>query len=189
MPEHERDDLAAVAQSCLDALTRAAHDKKSPLRWPVLISAGVNEGAEGRVVVLRGFDRTRRRVEIWTDRRSGKVMELRSDPFVSLLFFERAKMIQMRAKGRAEIVTDGEGWEKAFERANHASLDDYTTTSAPGDALNEADISRQISLAQETFTQILIEIDRIDWLHLSRDGHRRAFLDWRPDSDHSWRIP
>lgn len=141
------------------------------------------------MVVLRGFDRPSRTAEIWTDRRSEKVGELAADHRAGLLFFDRSRMVQMRASGTATIVTDGDGWQDAFERAGQAGLDDYTTRLSPGAELCEGEITRQISLARETFTQILVPIDQIDWLCLSREGHRRAHIDWRDGKDHSWRVP
>ena len=189
MPEPEARSLDEIAGSCLDALVRGAHDKRSPLRWPVLMTAGLSGGGAGRMVVLRGFERASRTVEIWTDRRSDKVGELAADPRAVLLFFDRSRMIQMRASGIATLVTEGDGWQAALSRAGQTGLDDYTTAEPPRSELGEGEITRQISLARETFTQILLPIDQIDWLHLSRDGHRRAHIDWRDGKAHSWRVP
>lgn len=189
MPEAVAKSLDLVAASCLDALARAAHDKRSPLRWPVLVTAGLRGGGAGRMVVLRGFKRPSRTVEIWTDRRSDKVGELAADPRAVLLFFDRSRMIQMRASGIATLVTEGDGWQAALSRAGQTGLDDYTTAEPPGAELSDGEVTRQISLARETFTQILLAIDQIDWLHLSGDGHRRAHIDWRDGKVNSWRVP
>ncbi|MEM1149411.1 MAG: pyridoxamine 5'-phosphate oxidase family protein [Pseudomonadota bacterium] len=189
MPDPEADGLVKVSNACHDAFVRAANDKRSQLRWPLLVTRGVESGAEGRIVVLRRYDRATRTIEIWTDRRSRKVAELSADPNTSLVFFDRSKMVQMRANGVARIVFEGQEWEDAFARAGQASLDDYTTELAPGAELAETEITRQVSLAREMFTQILIRVDTIDWLSLSRDGHRRALIDWRDEGTHSWRVP
>ncbi|MEM9738952.1 MAG: pyridoxamine 5'-phosphate oxidase family protein [Pseudomonadota bacterium] len=181
--------LEEIGRSCLDALSRAALDKRSPHRWPVLITGGMDGGGQGRIVVLRRFDRVRRQAEIWTDRRSAKVAELTKQPKATLLFFDKSKMIQMRAMGTVEIVISGDTWETRLEQAGRAGLDDYTTTLAPGSPLGDGEITRQISLERETFTLVRVSIDQLDWLHLSRDGHRRALLDWRSGAEHMWQVP
>jgi len=189
MPDGKLESLEEVERTCLDALTRAALDKKSPMRWPTLVTAGLDRGAEAGIVVLRAFDREGRRASIWTDGRSAKVSELQADPSVTLLFFDKSKMMQMRARGTAEILTDGESWETAFAAAKSASLDDYTTKRPPGAPLSEEGITRELDLASDTFTLIRVALHQIDWLSLSRSGHQRALLDWQESASHSWRVP
>lgn len=190
MPEGALGSLDAVEAACLDALVRAAHDKRSPLRWPVLATARPeNAGASARIVVLRGFQRSSRTAEFWTDRRSDKVAELDSCPRATLHFFDRSRMVQMRARGPAQTVTSGADWENAFARARQAGLDDYTTQAAPGAPLGEAGLTRQLDLGEENFTLLKVSIETLDWLSLSREGHARALLDWRAGASHSWRVP
>jgi len=190
MPDAAPASLDAVEAACLDALVRAAHDKRSPLRWPVLATARPeNAGASARIVVLRSFQRSTRTAELWTDRRSDKVSELDTCPLATLHFFDRSRMVQMRARGPAQTVTGGDDWAKALARARQAGLDDYTTQAAPGTPLGEAGITRQLDLAEENFTLLQVSIETLDWLSLSREGHARAFLDWREGAAHSWRVP
>jgi len=158
MPDAAPASLESVEVACLDALVRAAHDKRSPLRWPVLATARPeNAGASARIVVLRDFQRSSRTAEFWTDRRSAKVAELDSCPRATLHFFDRSRMVQMRARGPAQTVTGGDDWTRA--------------------------------LAEENFTLLQVSIETLDWLSLSREGHARAFLDWREGAAHSWRVP
>ncbi|MEM1105462.1 MAG: pyridoxamine 5'-phosphate oxidase family protein [Pseudomonadota bacterium] len=181
--------LEAVEEACLSALTRAVHDKRSPLKWPVMATSSGAGGADARIVVLRGFDRAARRAEVWSDRRSQKVSDLTANPDAALLFFDRSKMVQIRARGRAQLLSSGAHWEAAFARASNAKLDDYTTQAAPGAALTGDEVVHDERLAAANFTVIQISVETADWLQLSREGHRRALLDWRNGAAHSWRVP
>lgn len=184
--------LPSIEDWCLGQLARGALDRKSPFRWPVLASAGQGGGARARILVLRGFDRASRCFELWTDARSDKVGELRADPRCELFFFDASRMVQLRATCRAQLVSEGAGWEASFERACQAGLSDYSSALAPGSPINAPEAERDTSLAREHFLRLDLQLDRIDALLLSRDGHRRAVIDWTGATEHvpsrSWRV-
>lgn len=170
-------DLSDPARAVLDLLTRAAHDRKSPLRWPVLATRGAAyPGA--RMLVVRGFDREALDVELHTDARSAKLEELTADPACALLFFDKGSMVQLRVDGRAHIPTGAEA-DAAYARAPESSRSDYTGL-APGDD-PDAPVSPMGEDPRANFAAIRIRIARADLLVISRSGHMRRFVDFTCD--------
>lgn len=167
-------DLADPARAVLDLLTRAAHDRKSPLRWPVLATRGdAYPGA--RMLVVRAFDRAALEIELHTDARSAKRDELNREPACALLFFDKASMVQLRIDGQAQVL-QGAAAAAAFARAPEGSLGDYRGR-APGDN-PDAPRSDPSDDAAANFAAIRIRIERADLLVIARDGHGRRFVDF-----------
>lgn len=167
-------DLPDPAAAVLDILTRAANEKKSPWRWPVLVTRG--EAYPGaRMLVVRHFDRSALEIELHTDARSAKITELQRDPACALLFFDKASMVQLRIDGRAAVLTGADA-EAAYSRAPKGSLSDYTGL-APGDD-PDAPASENRDEPRENFAALRIRIEWADLLKISRNGHDRRFVDF-----------
>ncbi|XBQ17124.1 MAG: pyridoxamine 5'-phosphate oxidase family protein [Oceanicaulis sp.] len=171
-------DFGDPAKTVLDLLTRAANDRRSPLRWPVLATRGDDDGWPGaRMLVVRAFDRTTLQIELHTDRRSAKCAALQTDPACALLFFDKGAMVQLRVDGRARVHAGGDpAADAAFARAPEGSLDDYR--GPPPGAAPDAPGSDD---ARANFAAIRISLERADLLKISRDGHQRAFIDFRSE--------
>lgn len=178
MPEQLFQTLDDVEDWCLGQLARAAHDRKSPFRWPVLATASPEGGAGARILVLRDFDRDTPSFEVWSDGRSDKVAALQADPSCELHFFDAGRMVQLRAACSARLVRSGRGWEASFSRARQAGLSDYASLMAPGEVIDTPEAERDPSLAERHFVRIELRLKSLDALCLSREGHRRARLDW-----------
>lgn len=91
-------DLGATWNMAWDQWDRGATDRDAAARHPVLATAGLAGGAEARTVVLRDVDRGARRLTVFTDAASGKVAELAADPKATLLVWDAANGLQMRAR-------------------------------------------------------------------------------------------
>ncbi|MEQ8406618.1 MAG: pyridoxamine 5'-phosphate oxidase family protein [Oceanicaulis sp.] len=175
-------DLTDPPRAVLDILSRAANEKKSPWRWPVLVTRG--EAYPGaRMLVVRAFDRAGPSLELHTDARSAKTGELARDPACALLFFDKGSMVQLRVDGRAGVLT-GEAAREAFDRAPEGSLTDYQGL-APGDD-PDAPESRDSADARANFAALHIRIERADLLVIGREGHERRFVDFTADPA-AWR--
>lgn len=167
-------DLTDPPRAVLDRLTRAANDKKSPLRWPVLATkGGAYPGA--RMLVVRAFHRAALEIELHTDARSAKLDELRAAPACALLFFDKNSMVQLRVDGRARIL-DGQARDAAFARAPEGSLDDYRGR-APGDDPDAPSSAPSLDAAAN-FAAINVRVERADLLVIARGGHERRFVDF-----------
>ncbi|MGX6649211.1 pyridoxamine 5'-phosphate oxidase family protein [Maricaulaceae bacterium MS644] len=175
-------DLTDPPRAVLDILTRAANEKKSPWRWPVLATkGGAYPGA--RMLVVRAFNRAALEIELHTDARSAKLDELQAAPACALLFFDKGSMVQLRVDGRARIL-HGEARDAAFARAPQGSMDDYRGR-APGDD-PDAPASAPSPDAAANFAAISIRMERADLLVIARGGHERRFVDFTADPP-AWR--
>lgn len=170
---------ADPARRVLDLLTRAANERGSPLRWPVL--ATHSDGAPGaRVVVLRAFDRAALTLDVHTDRRSPKCAEIAADPACTLVVFDPGRKVQMRIEGRARLHAGDDpvaeaGFRAASLAGGEAGLADYSGP-PPGTDL-DGPVDGADADPRANFAVIRIAILSADLLVLARSGHER----WRVD--------
>ncbi|MEO0881344.1 MAG: hypothetical protein AAFY34_01310 [Pseudomonadota bacterium] len=180
--------LEDVNAWCVQQLERAAVDKNSSFRWPVLCTAG--PAPQGRVVVLRQFNRTDCSALFYTDRRSGKCNALSLDAAAECVFFDAKRMVQIRASGSIELVTDGALKADHFRRIKERVWQDYGSERGPGTI---TDIDEPILCTEEAaahhFCVLKLSIEIIDWLCLGRGEHKRARLDWSGKAKHCWLVP
>ena len=97
------DDLSGVLERSWRLLKQAINDSTSPARTPVLISVSADGLAQGRTVVLRGFNRQQRQLQIYTDVRSAKVAQLQAQPTCTLVVYQPNPMIQLRLSTSALV--------------------------------------------------------------------------------------
>lgn len=156
-------------------LVRASADRHHEWRTPVLASLGADGAPQARTVVLRRANATARALEIFTDRRTPKVAQLRHEPRVSLVFWSNRLHWQLRVQARAAVLSDGPAVTQAWARLSQgASAADYLAPRAPGTPLSaepgEAGDGHHLAVLR-------FEVASLDWLALRRDGHRRARID------------
>jgi pyridoxamine 5'-phosphate oxidase len=193
-----RDDLAAIEADLWVRLVRGKADRKSPWHTPVVGSAD----GDLRIMVLRHVDRAAGSLRFHTDRRSPKVAALATSDRVSLLFYDAAAKLQLRCAGNARLGTDDAATDAAWATSSAASRRCYLAPAAPSShaaaptsGLPEAFEGRLPSLAESeagrgNFAALTVALDRIDWLCLAHDGHRRALFE--RSGDHwsaGWLIP
>ncbi|MCQ8897293.1 pyridoxamine 5'-phosphate oxidase family protein [Limnobacter humi] len=154
-------------------LVRASVDNKHPWRTPALCTQGL-EGPNARHVVLRKAMPDAATLVFYTDRRSQKMRDLEHCNTVSLVFWNPKSNTQLRVWGTARIENDDVQTEQYWARVPDHARRDYATLSAPGSALNASDEqAHDMSLARQCFTVLLVQVDRLDCLQLSRLGHLR----------------
>lgn len=145
-----------------------------------LATVGLDGAAMARMVVLRDVREESRRLEFHTDARSPKVAQLSAEPRATLLFWDPAARLQLRAEGR--VVLFGAGTpeaEERFERLSEAAKRTYQTDPAAGTPLHGSETAPIRTegagdLARSVFTVAWLTVERIDWLQLSDEGQRRA---------------
>ncbi len=166
-------------------LERAAAVASDPWHLPVL--GTVDDGAPRlRTVVLRGFDPTTGRLWCHTDTRSPKVEQLGRSSQVSWLFYDREEKLQLRVRGTARVVTEGDLFEKAWAASEPRSRKCYLGPHAPSSLVAEPDPNlpeeflgrdptvEQTEPGRDRFAVIDCTPDAFDWLRLRHDGHTRA---------------
>jgi 3-hydroxyisobutyrate dehydrogenase len=174
--------------------------RHSPFHQAVLATSSPR-GPSARYVVLRQVDRERGVLGFHTDRRSEKWAELDRDPRVALCFFGHS--VQVRAEGRVVLHHDDAEAELAWKRTGLMSRRCYLAESAPGTAMPRPDSGLPPHLSKDrpteaesvagraNFAVVSVPLQRIEWLHLAFEGHRRArfsrigFGPWRGE----WLVP
>lgn len=173
-------------------LTRAPHDRHHEWRTPVLATQGTNHsGPQARTVVLRHADATMWTLRVYTDARSPKCSELVAQPLAQLTFWSKRLNWQLRVSAHATVEFEGEQVNAAWERVrqSHASAD-YLSALPPGDV--QASINAPVkntadSLRGHHLAILDFKVSSMDWLALSKDGHRRARL--KPAGELEWLVP
>ena len=203
---HENDfynDLSGVLERSWRLLEKAIDDPTSPVRTPVLISVSADGLAQGRTVVLRAFNRQQRQLKIYTDVRSEKVAQLRTQPVCTLVAYQPNPMIQLRLKTNAVVNHNNEITRESWAVMPGPNRCNYLTDPNPGSISVKATDGRPVinaesvptndenEIAYSHFSVIVFAINELEWLYLPRRGHRRAQFIWdRTNSLQSnWLIP
>lgn len=182
-------DLEGFERACWRAMARGSADRRSPFHTPVLASIGLDGCPEARTIVLRGVDEAERMLRFHSDLRAAKVAALRRRPDASVLFYDKAAKLQVRARGRTRIETvEGAVGALAWERTRSFSRDCYRTEPPPGSPISSGDGYAQPEREDdgaEAFGVILVTVYEIEALFLASQGHRRA----RFAEERTWLVP
>jgi pyridoxine/pyridoxamine 5'-phosphate oxidase len=173
-------------------LTRAPHDRHHEWRTPVLATQGIEQsGPQARTVVLRQANATDWTLCVFTDARSPKCAELVAQPLSQLTFWSTRLNWQLRVSAQATVAFDGEQVNAAWERVRQSRASaDYLSEWAPGQphASNKRQETGLPDASQAHHLAILnFKVISMDWLALSRDGHRRARL--TQTGELAWLVP
>lgn len=173
-------------------LTRAPHDRHHEWRTPVLATQGANQsGPQARTVVLRHADAPFWTLRVYTDARSPKCSELLAQPLAQLTFWSKRLNWQLRVSALATVEFDGEQVTAAWDRVkqSHASAD-YLSALPPGQVQYSCKGSERKPAEPSQGHHLAIlnfKVSSMDWLALSKDGHRRARL--TPAAKFDWLVP
>lgn len=194
MPKQDAAVVAAMACADLEQievlawslLHRALTEPGSAFRTPVLATTDDMGSPQARVVVLRAVERAIRRVRFHTDRRSPKLREIERNPRVAIVGYDAAAKVQIRLSGvavpHAGDALAAEAWAASavYSRLCYAQAEAPSLAiAAPGSAPQLTDDSAAAGAAN--FVAVVVVIDRMDWLYLSSQGHRRAGFTWAAD--------
>jgi len=184
------DNLAGALERSWRLLEEAIGDPTSPVRTPVLISVSTDGLAQGRTVVLRGFNRQQRQLTIYTDARSAKVAQLRAQPTCTLVAYQPNPMMQLRLSTNAIVNHNNEITHEAWAVMPGPNRCNYLTDPYPGSISGQATDGRPVinaesvptndenKIAYSHFSVIVFTINELEWLYLPRRGHRRAQFIW-----------
>ena len=197
------DDLAGALERSWRLLEEAIGDPTSPVRTPVLISISTDGLAQGRTVVLRGFNRQQRQLTIYTDARSAKVAQLRAQPTCTLVAYQPNPMMQLRLSTNAIVNHNNEITHEAWAVMPGPNRCNYLTDPDPGSISGQPTDGRpeinaesvptnnENKIAYSHFSVIVFTINELEWLYLPRRGHRRAQFIWDEANSlqSDWLIP
>jgi hypothetical protein len=141
---------------------------------------------QSRMVVLRSFsdDWT---FEFFTDHRSSKVNEIKSNPTISALFWDPSKRIQVRIEAVAHLHNLDEIAEDRWGNVQGDAQKAYTSVPAPGTPVEAPEDAHvwPASLSLDYFCVISCTAVRISALQLSGVEHR-AFECHRAAGSGAW---
>lgn len=153
-----------------------------PWKLPVLATCG-RLGPRARVVVARHFSWPE--LHVYSDSRAQKIDDIETDPRVSLAYYDEREKVQIRLRGKAQVITDGPTAEQLYHDLPSYSRGDYLTKDPPGSLSEEPGTKSEASTPH--FALIKIRLRELEWLQLSREGHLRAcFVD--PETGR-WLVP
>lgn len=173
-------------------LTRAPHDRHHEWRTPVLATQGIEQsGPQARTLVLRHADATLWKLRFYTDARSPKCPELLAQPLAQLTFWSKRLNWQLRVSALATVEFEGDQVNAAWERVrqSHACAD-YLGKYPPGQvqpSIKALEENNAVSLRGHHLAILSFKVSSMDWLALSKDGHRRARL--TPAGGLEWLVP
>ncbi|MFJ9448703.1 MULTISPECIES: pyridoxamine 5'-phosphate oxidase family protein [unclassified Herbaspirillum] len=163
------------------ALAAGAGPQRTPLTMWQAATNGIGAAAgmpQVRTVVLRDADQQGGSISFHTDMRSAKVAELRADPRIAMTGLDLDNFVQIRLEGRAQICADEAERRAIWSAARPHTLILYRTPFAPGTPLDapEAGHVREPGSGDgyANFCPVRVVLDKLEYLDISPDGHRRA---------------
>ena len=201
----------AIKARIWQELERASRDRHHEWRTPVLASIGLAQQPSARTVVLREVNRQEKCFEIYSDRRSPKIAELKQHPGALLHFWSKRLHWQLRVAVKVHVLESGPDVESRWDRLKlTAAARDYLSPYPPGSLMEKPSEPSGAKTAEPSVAKITEPsgakgIKRIqdqeiahnfcviragfidmDWLELHAEGHRRARFsvdEWR------WLLP
>ncbi len=186
MAETRQRDASRVSQSLDDIrqasealLAEGAADPGSVWRSPALVTAGADGAPQARTVVLRRFEAGERFLEVHADARSAKIGELATRPDAGLHGWDAARQVQLRLTGRASLHRTGPVADAAWAALRPQSRATYDVLPGPGTVIASPERTSHVGEeARGAFCVIRLAYTTLEYLHLGKDGHRRARFTW-----------
>jgi pyridoxamine 5'-phosphate oxidase len=191
------DDLNLSLAETFRLLKTGAANRRSPSHTAVVATIDGDGTPSQRVMIVRQVDVQGRTVRFHTDSRSTKVALLKSVNSASVLVYDPDAKIQLRLSGKAWIETGSADVDAAWEASTLFARRCYMAEAGPGDLWlhptsglpgwieGKQPDDNQIAPARPNFALLMFEFDRLEWLYLANQGHRRALWHW-DDAHEKW---
>ena len=169
--------LSNLEDKVVELLTSGANLKKSDFRTPTLSTISEKNIPNSRIIILRDFFYPTWQLLFHSDKRSKKIYEIKKNSNLCLVFYDKKEKIQLRVMGKGKILKNyNNSWQKlgAFSKYNYACYKNPGETSeVPTSGIND-EFKNDPRKSFKNFSTILVSINLIDWLYLSKLGNRRA---------------
>jgi hypothetical protein len=177
-PAHA-DCLTAVRDEAFRLLARGVADRRSPFHTPTLATIGADGAPRARTLVLRAFEPAPRVLRLHSDARSAKLGELARNPHCCLHAYDMVAQIQLRLDATATLHAADAFAEAAWTASRPFSRMCYAAPDTPGTPISAPPAApRDTDGGRANFAVIRLTFDRLEWLWLAAEGHRRARLAW-----------
>jgi len=166
-----------IRQQVWRELEKACHDRHHAWRTPVMATTSCDDSLNARTVVLRKVDQLNQSLMIYTDQRSLKVREIIKQPKAVFVFWSKRLNWQLRVYVEVSEMSDSTLLNNLWESVkNSPNAMDYLGIQAPGTAIKNLEAGQEPEIEHHQFTVLTAVVKKIDWLELSREGHRRALI-------------
>jgi pyridoxamine 5'-phosphate oxidase len=164
-------------------------NSEHPFRYMELGTLGAN-GPEIRKVVLREFEKVLD-FYAFTDYRSDKVNELKTNPSATLLFYHPEKRVQVRVKAKAEIHHQDLVCAAFWSTLKGDSRKAYQSTLDPGAGISNPNEAFHWSKDAEdkNFSVLRFIPDSIEILQLNGLKHLRILYSKNENWKGKWLVP
>lgn len=155
-------------------LVVAADRRGHPWRTPSLATVSPDGLPDARTVVLREVDPDQERLIFFTDARSPKVGQLKTQPRAVLVMWSAELGWQLRIQIDCQVEVSGLAVSSRWARLRSTpAAQDYLAPLPPG---SPTDAPPSGLAAREHFAVVQAQVLEMDWLELGASGHRRARL-------------
>jgi len=166
-----------IRQQVWRELEKACHDRHHAWRTPVMATTSSDDSVNARTVVLRKVDQLNQSLMIYTDQRSLKVREIVKQPKAVFVFWSKRLNWQLRADVEVSVMSDLTLLNTLWESVKDGpSAMDYLGAKPPGTPLKSVMGGQESAIEHHRFNVLTAVVKKIDWLELSRGGHRRALI-------------
>ncbi|MEB8330436.1 pyridoxamine 5'-phosphate oxidase family protein [Flavobacteriaceae bacterium KMM 6897] len=155
-----------------EELRKGATENGHPFRYCTLATVGLDNMARLRTIVLRKATHELM-LTFYTDKRSKKIIHIKENKKVSLLFYHPKKLLQIRIEGIAIVNNDIKSKKLLWDAVPEDSKKDYTTSEAPGKEIRDPDIIEYLS-DENHFCVVEVYPFKIEYLKLNRPNHIRV---------------
>jgi len=167
-PHH---DLETIRKLAIDHLHRGVSRKNHPFRSFVFATSEPN----ARMVILRKVITDPLTVLVYTDARSDKMKELRSNSKAALLFWHPSSRFQLKLRTRVSIHVRNEMANQHWKQIGQKGKESYNTAAPPGTTLEKSGkVEFKEPFDGEDFTVLVCTVEEMEILQLRREGHIRA---------------
>jgi len=159
----------SFTQFILEAFKETDKNKQHWLKKGVLATTQASGAASVRTVVIRSVNELLY-LEIHTDSRSKKVLDVLSKPVAEVLFYDPISEIQLKFSGSVKLLLSGLEVNEAWKKIPEESKKQYTTILAPGTVIGA---SESVSFSEKShFCIFSIQTDYVEYLKLGKSPQR-----------------
>ena len=182
-------------------LYRAVVERASPFRLATIATTN-GKLADCRTVVLRDMDIEKGILTCWTDIRSSKVSDLKLFSNMTWCSWSKKQSLQIRVEGRTKVEHLTNEVRMIWNKIPPNNRKDYCSNLGPGRILDEEKshpdwwgmeekmTKEMTDYGFDNFAIIKTEIQKIDMLHLHREGHQRALFVLNMENwEKNWLVP
>jgi len=160
-----------IFEKITQELNKGAFEEGHYFKYFALATLGVDKFARLRLVALRNVSDDLK-LTFFTDKRSKKMLHIKENNRVSLLFYHHKKLIQLRIDGIARVNNDQYQIQKSWEQIGTEARKDYITKEAPGSSIEDPE-SLEYLKEGDYFSIVEIDPFRIEYLELKKNGHTK----------------